>query len=174
MEKKKKTVVIVIAGCLLILILIAVIAALVVLLVRKDADRETERTQGYVIEEDNYLQIMEEMETNVQEGYFETYMNTVWTFPDGEAETKDAILGNSPGNTRPVRYEVFLEDTKEIVFSTGVLPVGALLPAFKLDVDLDVGRYDAVCRVYLLDQQEDGTYSDYSNADFDIAIIVEN
>ena len=55
-----------------------------------------------------------------------------------------------------------------------MIPVGAQLPAFKLDVDLDVGRYDAVCIVYLLNETENGTYTDYSNAGFNVTITVEN
>ena len=93
---------------------------------------------------ENYKQIMEEMDEKVQDGYFETYMNTEWTFPDGASETTDAILGNSPNNKKPIRCEVKRTDTDEVVFSTGVLPVGAELPPFKLDVDLEAGTYDAM------------------------------
>lgn len=174
MEKKKKTAAII--GCaLLVLILVAVIIVLVILLVRKDEPgNETGEGQVYVIDEDNYLQIMEDMEADVREGYFETYMNTEWTFADGTSETKDAILGNSPNNTKPIRYEVILEGTGETVFSTGVMPVGAQLPPFKLDSDLEAGTYNAVCMVYLLDEAGDGTYTDYSSAGFNVTIVVEN
>lgn len=126
------------------------------------------------ITEGNYKQIMEEMEKEVQEGYFETYMNNEWTFPDGTSETTDAILGNSPNNRKPIRCEVLLEDTQEVIFKTDVIPVGAALPPFKLDVDLDAGTYDAVCMVYLMDEEQDGTYTDYSSAGFYITITVEN
>lgn len=150
MEKKKKKAVIIMIACVLI-VLIAIIAGLVFLLFKKDElDNATDDAKTYVIDEENYQQIMEDMENEVREGYFETYMNTEWTFPDGTSETTDAILGNSPNNTKPIRCEVLLEDTEEVIFTTGVIPVGAQLPAFKLDVDLDVGRYDAVCIVYLL------------------------
>lgn len=174
MEKKKKKAVIIMIACVLI-VLIAIIAGLVFLLFKKDElDNATDDAKTYVIDEENYQQIMEDMENEVREGYFETYMNTEWTFPDGTSETTDAILGNSPNNTKPIRCEVLLEDTEEVIFTTGVIPVGAQLPAFKLDVDLDVGRYDAVCIVYLLNETENGTYTDYSNAGFNVTITVEN
>ena len=133
-----------------------------------------EEPEGYTINEENYQQIQEDIGNEVKEGYFETYMNTDWTFPDGTSETTNAVLGNSPNNKKPIRCEVLLEETDELVFSTGVLPVGAELPAFKLDVDLDAGTYDAVCMVYLLDEAEDGTYIDYSSAGFHVTITVEN
>lgn len=158
-SKKKKIIII-------ICILLVIIAAIAVFLWL--------RRPKNVITEENYKQIMEDMENQVQEGYFETYMNTDWTFPDGASETTDAILGNSPNNKKPIRCEILMADTEEVLYSTGVLPVGAELPPFKLDVDLDAGTYDAVCMVYLLDEEEDGSYTDYSNAGFNVTINVLN
>lgn len=158
-SKKKKIIII-------ICIVLIIIAAFAVFLWLR-------RPKG-VMTEENYRQIMEDMDSQVQEGYFETYMNTAWTFPDGTSETTDAILGNSPNNKKPIRCEILMVDTEELLFSTGVLPVGAELPPFKLDVDLDAGSYDAVCMVYLLDEEDDGTYTDYSNAGFNVTITVQN
>ncbi len=160
-KKKKKKIVII-----MILLLLLIIAAVVIYLLTRKPNR--------VITEENYKQIAEEMENEVREGYFETYMNTAWTFPDGASETTDAILGNSPNNKKPIRCEVILNDTEEVVLSTGVLPVGAELPPFKLDVDLDAGTYNAICMVYLLDEEEDGEYTEYSSAGFNVTILVEN
>lgn len=158
--KKKKRKKIIIAVCILLIIIAAILIYFLT--------RPKRMTEG------NYKQIMEEMEEQVQEGYFETYMNTEWTFPDGTSETTNAILGNSPNNKKPIRCEVMLTETEEVVFTTDVIPVGAELPPFKLDVDLDAGTYDAVCMTYLLDEEDDGTYTDYSNAGFNVTITVEN
>ena len=93
-----------------------------------------------------------------------------------QAEDKEyrARLEQIAREQGPKALHKLLEETDELVFSTGVLPVGAELPAFKLDVDLDAGTYDAVCMVYLLDEAEDGTYIDYSSAGFHVTITVEN
>lgn len=160
-QKKKKRKKIIIIICILLVIIAAVV---VFLWLRRPR----------VMNESNYKKISEEMEEQVQEGYFETYMNTDWTFPDGASETTNAILGNSPNNKKPIRCEILLADTEEVIYSTDVLPVGAELPPFKLDVDLDAGTYDAVCMVYLLDEKDDGSYTEYSNAGFGITITVEN
>lgn len=158
-NNKKKIIIII---CILLIIIVAVAVFLWL------------RRPKNVITEENYKQIMEDMDNQVQEGYFETYMNTDWTFPDGTSETTDAILGNSPNNKKPIRCEILMADTEEVLYSTGVLPVGAELPPFKLDVDLDAGTYDAVCMVYLLDEEKDGSYTDYSNAGFHVTINVLN
>lgn len=167
--KNKKTIIV----AVVVVLLLAVIGCLVFLLLRKEG-KVPEETGGYVMNEENYQQIQEDMEAAVQEGYFETYMNTEWTFRDGKSKTEDAVLGNSPNNTKPIRCEVVLNDTGEVVYKTGVLPVGAVLEPFQLDQDLDAGSYAATCQVYLLDETEDGTYTDYSNAGFNITITVEN
>lgn len=169
---KKKKIGIVIIGILLAAI-IGLLITVVVLLLRKEPEAAGD-DNVYVMKEDNYDQIAGQMEDAVNEGYFETYMNTEWTFPDGASESTDAILGNSPNNTKPIRCEVLLSETGETVFTTEVIPVGAKLPPFKLDVDLDAGVYEAVCRTYLLQEEEDGTYTDYSNTGFHITITVEN
>lgn len=171
MDKKKKTGIII--GSIIVLLLLAVIGVMAFMLVRKEAD-EPEESSGYVLNEENYQQIQENMSEAVSEGYFETYMNTTWTFADGASETKDAVLGNAPNNTKPIRCEVILSDTGEIIYKTGVIPVGAVLDPFKLDKDLDAGIYEAICQIYLLKEQEDGTYADFSSAGFFVTIEVEN
>lgn len=158
LKKKKRR------NVIAIIVILLVIAAVIIWFLT--------RPKG--ITEGNYKRIMDEMEDEVKEGYFETYMNSEWTFPDGASETTDAILGNSPNNRKPIRCEVILEDTQEVVFKTDVIPVGAELPPFKLDVDLDAGTYNAVCMVYLMNEERDGTYTDYSNAGFNVTITIQN
>lgn len=158
LRKKKKR------NIIAVIIILLVIAAVIIWFLT----RPKGMTEG------NYRRIMEEMDDQVKEGYFETYMNNEWTFPDGTSETQDAVLGNSPNNVKPIRYEVVLADTGETVFKTDVIPVGAELPPFKLDVDLEAGTYNAVCRVYLMNEEEDGTYTDYSDAGFNVTITVQN
>lgn len=167
MEKKKK-IMILLGG--IVLILVMAVAVLMFLLLKKEETKPT----TYTMNQENYQQIMEDMDVEVREGYFETYMNTEWTFPDGESETTDAILGNSPNNTKPIRCEIQLAETEEVIYKTGVLPVGAVLDPFKLDKELDAGTYDAVCMVYLLNEGENGTYTDYSSAGFNVTIKVES
>ena len=111
-KENRKKLGIIILGILLVIV-IALLATVVALLLKKEPEQEG-NNGVYVMEEGNYGQIAEQMEGEVQEGYFETYMNMEWTFPDGTSESTDAILGNSPNNTKPIRCEVLLSDTGEI------------------------------------------------------------
>ena len=145
------------------------------LLTRKETpEGQAGDVRTYVMDEGNYQQIMEDMTDQVQEGYFETYMTTDWTFPDGNSESTDAMLGNSPNNTKPIRCELLLNETGEKLFETNVLPVGALVSPIKLNRNLDAGTYDATCMIYLMNEKEDGTFEDYSSAGFRVTLIIEN
>lgn len=148
-----------------IIVVAAAIGVLVYFLFFKDS--------GQKLTAANYKQIEDDMKANVQEGYFETYMNTEWTFPNGNMASTDAILGNSPSNSKPIRCEVRLTDSDEILFDSGVLPVGTKADEIKLSRDLEAGTYSAVCTIYLLDEK-DGNYTDASSADFNITFIIEH
>lgn len=101
-------------------------------------------------------------------------MTTDWVFPDGSSEATDAMLGNSPNNTKPIRCELLLDETGEKLFETNVIPVGALVSPIKLNQDLDAGTYDATCMIYLMNEKEDGTFEDYSSAGFKVSLIIQN
>lgn len=170
MGTNKKKIILIMCICAVLVAAVGATSAAVVFFM----GNKGEETGGYTMNQDNYQQIAEEMDSKVEAGYFETYMNTEWTFEDGAMETKDAILGNSPNNTKPIRCEVLLEDTGEKIFSTGVLPVGAQVPAFKLDADLEAGTYDATCMIYLMEEAGDGTWRDASSAGFHVTIKIKN
>ena len=162
MNKKTK---IIIAGiCIVALLAVGAAVAMFVMLMNKEDDTP----------QDNGVYTMDDMSEQVQEGYFETYMTTDWVFPDGSSETTDAMLGNSPNNTKPIRCELLLDETGEKLFETNVIPVGALVSPIKLNQDLDAGTYDATCMIYLMNEKDDGTFEDYSSAGFKVSLIIQN
>lgn len=172
MNKKSK----IIITCVGIVALLAIGAAVTmfVIMMNRTSEAPPENTNSYTMDENNYQQIMDTMNEQVQEGYFETYMTTDWTFPDGSSESSDAMLGNSPNNTKPIRCELLLDETGEKLFETNVLPVGALVSSIKLNRDLDAGSYNATCMIYLMNEKEDGTFEDYSSAGFAVTLKIEN
>ncbi len=168
MNKKTK----VIVACVCILALIATGAAVTMFILMNREDDAPQTT--YTMDEGNYQQIMDDMSAQVQEGYFETYMTTEWKFPDGVSEASDAMLGNSPNNTKPIRCELLLDETGEVLFESGVIPVGALVSPIQLERDLEAGTYETTCMIYLMNEKEDGTFEDYSSAGFRVTLTVEN
>lgn len=168
MDKKTK----IIIACVCVVAFLAIGGAVIMFIMMNNNEDEPQTT--YMIDEGNYQQILDDMSEQVQEGYFETYMTTEWIFPDGGSEASEAMLGNSPNNTKPIRCELLLDETGEILFETGVLPVGTLVSPIRLDRDLAAGTYDTTCMIYLMNEKEDGTFEDYSSAGLRVTLTVQN
>lgn len=134
--------------------------------------REVAESARVVLDEDSAANVMEEMRKEVEEGMFECNMSMTWTFEDGTAASKDAIVVNSSNNSYPLYFDVNLEDTKELIYSSPVIPVGSQLTDFALDKDLDPGVYRAVVMYSLLENEESQVVK--SQAGFVITIKVEN
>ena len=100
--------------------------------------------------EPNLLQIEGVTASNNSEGMFVTYMNIDWSFPGGGAPSSNAIMGNSPNNIYPFRFEVVLMNTDEIVLATDIIPVGMQMAEIRLDRNLQAGEYPASVNVHFI------------------------
>ncbi len=134
--------------------------------------REVAESARVVLDEDSAANVMDEMRKEVEEGMFECNMSMTWTFDDGSAASKDAIVVNSSNNSYPIYFDVNLEDTGELIYSSPVIPVGSQLTDFSLDKDLDPGEYRAVVMYSLLESEESQVVK--SQAGFVITIKVKN
>jgi hypothetical protein len=133
--------------------------------------RDKPETITPVANANNLEEIKGEIKDKVAKGMFMTHMNTTWNFPDGKSASKNAVMGNSTGNSYPFWFTVTLTDTKEELYKSGVLPVGQQLAEIKLSKALAKGTYPAYITIHLVD--ENGKELD-SNMNFNITIIVEN
>jgi hypothetical protein len=95
-----------------------------------------------------------------------------WTFENGAAESRDAYVANSVNNTHPICFDVYLEDTEELLYSSPVLPVGTDLKNIKLDQELPAGEYKATVMYSLLKDVE--SQEEISSAGFVVTIKVQN
>jgi hypothetical protein len=173
---------IIIIGLIIIILLLIII---IVLLLKKNpgaSDVENgEQTGGrevvagtarMVLDEETAGSVYEEMRREVEEGMFECCMSMTWTFKDGNSESKDAYVANSVNNSHPFYFDVCLEDSEEILYSSPILPVGTQLTDIKLDTSLPAGTYRAVCKYTLL--KDEVSQEEISSAGFIISIVVQN
>lgn len=137
-----------------------------------DNGRKVAESARVVLDEDSAANVMDEMRQEVEEGMFECNMSMTWTFEDGSAASKDAIVVNNSNNSYPLYFDVNLEDTGELIYSSPVIPVGSQLTDFVLDKDLDKGEYRAVVMYSLLENEESQVVK--SQAGFVITIKVNN
>jgi hypothetical protein len=99
---------------------------------------------------------------------FETHMNTIWSFRDGHSPSHDAVMGNAAGNNFPFYFTVTL-DTGEVIFTSGLLPLGTQIDGILLDRALDAGTYPAVVNIHMID---DGVPVE-TNMGINITLIIE-
>jgi hypothetical protein len=140
-----------------------------------ESERETRQVTDSVrtvVDEESARNVMDEMREEVVEGMFECQMSMNWTFDNGAAESKDAYVSNSVNNTHPILFDVYLNDTQELLYSSPVLPVGTSLTNFKLDKELPAGTYKATVMYQLLTDVE--TQETVSAAGFVVTIQVLN
>lgn len=153
----------IVVGVVLVAVLAA--AALFLLLDREPVIIEVEvevpqsnRVVGggsVVITEENFEEAMQESRTHAELfGHFMTEMNAIWTFPTPSSPSLDAYVANSEANMVPVFFEVELESTGEVVYTSPVMPVGSHIADLTLTAYLEPGEHPAVVTYYLLDDEE--------------------
>jgi hypothetical protein len=79
-------------------------------------------------------------------------------------------MGNSSANTYPFYFTVELADTSEVVFTSGLLPVGSRINRLVLEKDLPQGTYAAVVGIHMVDENGNAIES---NVGINITLIIE-
>lgn len=171
----------IIIGAAIVLLLVVVIILLLVrnnkstsINLERDSNgtREVAESARLVLDDSSAQTVLDEMRRDVEEGMFECNMSMKWTFADGKSTSKDAIVVNSSNNTYPIYFDVNLEDTDELVYSSPVIPIGSQLTDFKLDKELEAGEYKAIVMYSLLEDEQSQVVK--SQAGFVITINVQN
>lgn len=173
--KKRRNVIIVIVVAFAILV-VALVACIVLLLTKQKEEpmqesqsvpRSTVLDRGFV-DEDNAGDIIDEMSEKVSKGMFECKMTTAWTFDDGKSTSPNAYVANVENNLYTLYFDVYEENTNELLYSSPMLPVGTELKNFKLDKELAAGEYNAVVMYTMVDEN----LEEVSSVGFKVTISV--
>jgi hypothetical protein len=132
-------------------VLVILVAVFVYIRTKPTDQPDTTDTRATFVTEDNVDEVKEEMSKPIDDGSYECIMNTDWHFSDGSAVSYDAYVENSENNSRTVYFDVALDDTQQVVYSSPYLPLGSKLDEIRLDQDLDAGEYGAIVTYYLVD-----------------------
>lgn len=129
---------------------------------------------NYVIDKDNLGDVTDQMSDKVNEGMFECSMTTSWNFKNAKSASSDAYVANANSNHKPIYFDLTLDDTGEEIYKSTLIPVGNKLKELKLDKqDLAAGTYNVTCTYHLMDEQDDGTYTEYSKVAFAVVINIQ-
>ena len=134
--------------------------------------REVVSSVSQIADEYSATSVVDQMREEVKEGMFECNMNFEWTFDDGESASKNAYVLNGTNNTHPIYFDLYMQDTNELLYSSPVLPVGADLTNIKLDKVLPAGTYQTVCMYSLL--RDEDSQEVISSAGFVVEVKVLN
>ncbi len=154
-----------------IVLILAAAAVTIYLLTRDDEEPAVEAmdTNSYLMDPDNIAGIQEDIRAKVEKGMFRTHMNTIWTFPDAESPSSDAIMANSAANNYPFWFEVLLDG--EQIFKSSLIPLGSQIKEIKLTKDLEPGQYDAVISLHMVDENDQEVES---NMGFNVTLVIES
>lgn len=124
--------------------------------------------RGFV-DESNVDNIMSELSDKVEEGMFECMMSTSWTFEDGASASPNSYVANVENNLHAIFFDVYIDPTEELIYSSPILPVGSEIRGIKLDKELSAGDYDAIVMYTLVNED----YEEVSTVGFRITITVK-
>ena len=94
--------------------------------------------------------IRDSLNEKVEEGMINISMNTSPVFADGTSKGSLMIV-NAEVNNYPQVVEISRDDTGELIYKSGAIPVGSKIESAKLSVDLDPGTYKCTALFYNVD-----------------------
>ena len=149
-SKKQNLIIVVLA------LLVVIAVGVIIFLVTKEDEtvikEDPSGGRGTVITQDNVDEALKDNSETVQDGYYTTSMSIDWHF-DGKV-SKDAYVANDTSNTRTVYFDLFLRDTKELIYSSPYIPLGAELKGVTLDRELEPGTYQTLLVYHLVDDEK--------------------
>ena len=113
--------------------------------------------------------IIASLNEKVDEGMINISMNTAPNFREGTAEGNLMIV-NEGINRYPQVVEISRNDTGEMIYKSGAIPVGSKIEHAKLSVDLPAGTYDCTAMFYNVDPNT-GSYLGCAGAIISITVL---
>lgn len=113
--------------------------------------------------------IIASLNEKVEEGMINISMNTSPNFRDGTAEGNLMIV-NEGINRYPQVVEISRNDTGEMIYKSGAIPVGSKIEHAKLSVDLPAGTYECTAMFYNVDPNT-GSYLGCAGAIINITVL---
>lgn len=156
---------------------IIIIALLCVIIFRLANQKPVEQNtnpvgegRATIITEDNVEEVMEKASKPVEAGYYNCQMNVEWHFKDAAEPSYDAYVVNSNINTHTVYFDLTLEGSNELVYSSPYMPVDSELKEILLTRDLDAGTYPALVTYHLVDEDK----NELSTVSVTVTLFIEN
>ncbi len=90
------------------------------------------------------------LNNKVEEGLINISMNTSPYFKNGSS-AGNLMIVNELVNNYPQKVQIYRNDTDELIYTSGAIPVGSKIETAKLDVVLPAGTYECTAMFHSLD-----------------------
>lgn len=166
-------------GALIALLVLLIIAAAVFLL-RSCTDGKTpDPAPGGIVYDPGAVEggwneadtdkIVDALNEKVEQGMINISMNTTPTFQNGSS-AGNLMIVNESVNNYPQVVEIHRNDTGEVIYKSGAIPVGSKLETAKLSADLDAGTYECTALFYNVDP-DSGEYLGCAGAVITVTVL---
>ncbi|MBQ6408921.1 MAG: hypothetical protein IJJ64_12895 [Butyrivibrio sp.] len=157
-----------------ILVIIAILVGIIVVLVSKlehSTDVEQQEKKSVITAEnvEEVLDDMEDLPDHIPKNYT-VKQSSDWVFSDGSSESTNAYVENSTDNETPIYFDLQVDGTGEIVYSSPILDLGAKIQNFALDVPLEKGIYECTVIYHLIDDDQ----NELTHVNVGVNVEVEN
>lgn len=150
--KSGNTKLLIIVVVVAVVIIVALAAVIIALLQRKpEAPEQPDRGTVQVVTADNVEDMLTEPEPEHDDSSFVCEMNVDWNFLDASQSSYNAYVANAVENTRTIYFDLVLEESEEVLYSSPYIPVGMKAEEITLSRDLDAGKYPAVVMYHMVD-----------------------
>jgi hypothetical protein len=172
-KKKKKRVITILCLVLIILLLLFLLRSCTT-----QKNFETSGNAGLMYDKDateggwdekDQQEIIDELNKKVEEGYINISINTEPVFANGAAQGNLMII-NDTVNNYPQVVQIIRNDTQEVIYTSGGIPVGSKIEQAALDVNLPAGTYECTAMFHNADPQT-GDYLGTAGAIITITVL---
>jgi hypothetical protein len=149
----------------IIVLLVSAVSVMAALLVKTNKEKEAvlsanvEQEKKQVITPENVEEVVAQMDelitpsANIPQSYTVS-QNSEWVFPNGTAQSINAYVKNDESNETPMYFDLIVDETNEVVYSSPILELGAEIEKFALDKPLDAGVYVCTVLYHLVDENQ--------------------
>lgn len=172
-EKDSKNKLLIIILIVAILVIGVLVGAVIVLLARPAEEVPQSMVadnRATIVTPENVDEVLEQAKEPVVAGWYSCEMNTEWHFKDSKSPSYDAYVVNAENNEFTVYFDLFLEETGELVYSSPYMEVGAKLDELVLTKQLAAGTYPAIVTYNLVDDNKEKL----SSVSVTVTLYVEN
>ena len=117
--KRKKIIIIVLLLCFIALLTVGYW----IYKNRQQPETEITGSDAIIVTEDT-RNVQKDINEKVAKGMIDVKMTRNWVFEEGR-KTSNAYLANSERNSYPLRFEITLEDTGEVIMESPDVPIGS-------------------------------------------------